>query len=537
MSGVHVYIPALSDHPTSAPATTKSRRDFVLLFIALTLWLTLLLGQRGLNEPDEGRYTNIALNFLRPGADLWEPRMSGFGHFDKPPLVYWTTAVSFQLFGQNETAARLPSVLGALMALVGLGWAGWRLYGKEVAWWAMLICGTMGQFWVLARFLTPDMLLTGCCTLAVAAWVECRHRQGDWKFWFLSLLFWTLGWWTKATPVFIPLLGLVIGVLVLKDAPGKKSLRPLFLLTGILVLGSPWYVRMIHQHGDLVDFFFIRELKGRVTGHVEGRKGPIYYYLALSFLFWLPWWPMMVRAAWLECKGRKASTAMTGEKPARLAFLKSLGLEGWIALTGLVVFSFISSKLPAYTLTLAPWVALLFARVLIAFRENVGELTFRRWLYTSVGTIVAVLIGALLILPGKESNGGLNSSLREVARTIQREGGTVAYLDKYWPGMEFYFGDNVHYVLLNDGHYQNHIHQRTEDTGIVESLGEAHFCTPHNWSDSMKKNATKEIWLVRYKRASESVFDAFTTGHSLSITTNVGDFSLIRVSPKNLSPK
>src|ERR1044071_4836221 len=100
----------------------------VVVLLALLLWN---LGNRGLNEPDEGRYTNIAGEMLEPHHGWWEPRMSDFAHYDKPPLVYWATAISFKAFGKNEWAARLPSFLGALMALAGLAWAAGRLYGNS----------------------------------------------------------------------------------------------------------------------------------------------------------------------------------------------------------------------------------------------------------------------------------------------------------------------------------------------------------------------------------------------------------------------
>ena len=87
------------------------------LLAALLLALLLCnLGSRGLNEPDEGRYSNIAVEMLESGHGWWEPRMSDFAPYDKPPLVYWVTAISFKTLGTNEWAARLPSLLGALMA-------------------------------------------------------------------------------------------------------------------------------------------------------------------------------------------------------------------------------------------------------------------------------------------------------------------------------------------------------------------------------------------------------------------------------------
>ena len=93
--------------------------------------LCLGLGSRGLNEPDEGRYANIGMAMAAPGGDWWEPRQSGYGHYDKPPLVYWAAALSFRAFGLNEGAARLPPLFGAICALAGLGWAAVRLRGAH----------------------------------------------------------------------------------------------------------------------------------------------------------------------------------------------------------------------------------------------------------------------------------------------------------------------------------------------------------------------------------------------------------------------
>src|SRR6266496_266480 len=201
-----------------------------LLVLGLLALLLCNLGNRGLNEPDEGRYTNIAAAMLEPHGSWWEPRMSDFAHYDKPPLVYWVTAISFKAFGKNEWAARLPSLLGALMALAGVGWAAWRLYGNFIAWWAVLFCGTLVQFWVLARMLTPDMLLTGFTTLAVGFWAEERHRNSHGTWWWGCALCFALAWWTKATAALVPLLGLTVAVLAGRDQVGRRALRPLRLL-------------------------------------------------------------------------------------------------------------------------------------------------------------------------------------------------------------------------------------------------------------------------------------------------------------------
>lgn len=277
-----------------------SRRDWWWLATGLLALFIFGLGSRGLNEPDEGRYAIMGQAMAQPGGDWWEPRLSGYAHYDKPPLLYWVTALSFRVLGFSEWAARVPPLLGAVLALTGLAWAAWRLHGERVAWWSVLVCGTSVQFWVMGRVLSPDMLLTGWCALAVGAWAECRHRDGAWRWWGLSLTFWTLGWWTKATPALIPLAGLTVGTWLTGDRRGRRALRPGLLLPAIILLGSPWYVSMLHRYPELKSFFFGRELAGRMTGKVDGRHGTMFYYVPVSLGAWLPWWPLAAWAVWRE---------------------------------------------------------------------------------------------------------------------------------------------------------------------------------------------------------------------------------------------
>ncbi len=330
---------ALLPHPPVFPR----RRDWWMLAAGLFVVLLFCLGSRGLNEPDEGRYAIMGQAMARPGGDWWEPRLSGYAHYDKPPLLYWVTALSLRAFGINEWAARMPPLLGAIFALTGLGWAAWRLRGERVAWWSVLICGTSVQFWVLARVLSPDMLLTGWCALAIGAWAEGRQRGGAWRWWCVSLAFWTLGWWTKATPALIPLAGLAAGVWITGDRPGRRALRAWLLLPAIILLGSPWYLSMLHRYPELRGFFFGRELAGRMTGKVDGRHGAILYYLPVSLVAWLPWWPL---AAWAAYRERALI--------AWREWSRRIGVEGWIVMVGLVIFSLAGSKLPTYSLSSHP---------------------------------------------------------------------------------------------------------------------------------------------------------------------------------------
>lgn len=490
----------------------KSRQDFVLLIVFFGLLLTFLLGSRGLNEPDEGRYANIASTIFSPDTHWWEPRMSGFAHYDKPPLTYWTTGLAFRWLGTNEWAARATPLLGACLALTGLFWAAWRLYGPQVAWWATLLCGTLGQFWVLARFLSPDMLLTGWTTLAIAAWAEARHRGGDWGFWSLSLVFWTLAWWTKATAALIPLAGLAVGLLILRDSAGRKALKPLLTLLCILALGSPWYLWLMAKYPGISSFFFERELAGRVVGHVDGRRGPIYYHLLLIFLLWIPWLPVIgtaltVRHAWPRW-GRPLVNAM--------------GVEGWIVLVGLLILSVISSKLPTYTLPLAPWAALLLARALLKLRAILSPQAFRWLVAPTLGTTLVLFICAATLAPRIDHRIGLNSSVKTVAHELQQRGARVIFTDRYWPGMEFYFGPKVHYVVGKEPR------QRADDNGFCPEIGDTHFCLPEKWEQRLSRVKDPGVWIMHYPRNKNSPFLPYLRDHPDLEQVRVGSILLVR---------
>jgi 4-amino-4-deoxy-L-arabinose transferase-like glycosyltransferase len=508
------------------------RRDWWLLGAGLLFLFVFALGTRGLNEPDEGRYANIGLAMVQPGADWWEPRMSGFAHYDKPPLVYWVTALSFEAFGINEWSARVPSLTGALLTLAGLGWAAARLRGPRIAWWAVLVCGTSVQFWALGRILSPDMLMTGWCTLAIAAWTECRERAGAWGFWWLSLAFWTLAWWTKATPALIPLAGLTAGVWLTGDARGRRTLQPWFLLPGIIILGSPWYLSMLHLHPELKQFFFGRELAGRMAGSVDGRHGSKFYYLVVSAIGWLPWWPLSAWAWWRERVSKTDPASGGGEVASVASWYRRIGLEGWIVLVGLVIFSFAGSKLPTYTLPLAPWAALLLARPLVRFgyREPGPAHAAPRWLLApAVGFALVAMVGSLL-MPRAESALGVNSSLRDVCRFLQAHHVRHADLDHYWAGSEFYLDPTtVRYVIRHDRQQE-----RASDAGLYPGL----FINPENWLDltlgqvRAPGERLQERWLVRFSRQKgtpfETLFDTIRRSGDRDRITRIGNFELLR---------
>ena len=99
-----------------------------------------------------------------------------------------------------------------------------------------------------------------------------------------------------------------MGVWLTADKRRQTSLASSGSVPAIIVLGSPWFLGMLHRFPELKTFFFERELAGRLAGQVDGRHGSKLYYLPVSLLGWLPWWP---GGAWLLWHAPRAAVRGT----------------------------------------------------------------------------------------------------------------------------------------------------------------------------------------------------------------------------------
>src|SRR5437016_5438835 len=147
---------------------------------ALTLFtFFFLLGSRSLNEPDEGRYAEIAREMVELG-DWLVPHLWYEPHVEKPPMTYWTVAASMLVFGRNEWAVRLPLALAGISGVWASYLWGRALGGRRVGLWSALILQSSLLYFVMARMLTTDILLTQFIAWSVYCfWQSWRSLDAD----------------------------------------------------------------------------------------------------------------------------------------------------------------------------------------------------------------------------------------------------------------------------------------------------------------------------------------------------------------------
>jgi len=366
----------------------KKRTTFLLLSLCCLFALFWQLGSYGLTEPDEGRTAGIGYEFHESGTWL-VPRLYDLAQFNKPPLVYWACSLAYRIGGVSELTARLPAALAALGVLMLTFSMARRLYGEDAAIASTLILLTAPMFFVMARIIDPNMMLTFWITLtmwAALAWFQDARKYQQWLFWIaLGVAFLAKG---------PPALGVVAIALIgfricsrrvlspLSEAPegavASLQWRPLLNIPAIIAcvaVGLSWYVACAVKYPELWKFFLGQELVGRLSGTIAGRAQPVWYFVPMLLGGFLPWIPLLI-ASLSDAAGRF-------RKDSRAMFLLL-----WVVLPFLM-FSLTKSKLPAYILPLFPPLAVLAGARAAACLE-------KRWF--SVGQMpLAFLAGPLVV--------------------------------------------------------------------------------------------------------------------------------------------
>lgn len=142
--------------------------ELLLSALALII-LTVGIAQVPLVDPDEARYAAASRAMLDRG-DLVVPYFNGSERLNKPALFYWLQAASFSVLGPGEGAARLPSVVAALLALLAVYSFARRELDRSTALRAVFILLTCPLFAIVGKTGITDMTLSLFVVVALLLW-------------------------------------------------------------------------------------------------------------------------------------------------------------------------------------------------------------------------------------------------------------------------------------------------------------------------------------------------------------------------------
>lgn len=383
----------------------RRRGRNVLVFAAIACACAFLflfaLGQPPLTSPNEGLYAEVAREMLARG-DWLIPRANGVVYFEKPPLAYWLTALSFRVFGVSAFAARLPSALSGLATALLLFAGGRRLLGTRAGLVAAATFATSVGFLLLARQVMFDSLLTLWTTVAVTGFwfgTEPDGRPRSRRGWLLA------GYAAVGLAVLTKgLLGLVLPALVVAAHAAmtrdSRRVRAAWSGAGLLLflaIAVPWHVAASLRHPRFAWFYFVNEHWLRFLGRrtpPDFHKDPIYAPAAAALLLVFPWTGLLP-AALREAARRRAD----GSRSSLGVFLAS-----WVA-APVLFFTASRTRTYYYLLPVVPALSLSFALLWTALRGRGRALLRSGWVAVPWAIVAAAAIGAWA-WAGTHSGGG-----------------------------------------------------------------------------------------------------------------------------------
>jgi 4-amino-4-deoxy-L-arabinose transferase-like glycosyltransferase len=311
-------------------------------------------------------------------------------------LIYWCQIASYRVLGDNDFAARLPSVLFTMAtALLLVRW-GRKISGdNKTGFLAGAMFVTALHVALIGRIATADMAMIFFVTLAAwSGWELIRpENPSRKKWWWTFYIALALGFLAKGPVAWLPLGGMILGRVLRKEnfrLPLSETIVGLCMAIALVALwGGPALARTGGQFWSVgMGEHVINRSLGVINSHgLAGTAGYIALlpmYFATFFVSFLPWSlrvPAALHRWWPE---RKRDDV------------------GWYMLTTaavvFVVFSLVKTKLPHYTMPAFPLIALWLARQ-IAGDEQIAA-WFGKRLAIMVTLILVVTLGVFTFARG-----------------------------------------------------------------------------------------------------------------------------------------
>jgi 4-amino-4-deoxy-L-arabinose transferase-like glycosyltransferase len=297
---------------------------YLLFFYGLTT--------AGLLGPDEPRYASIGREMAVSG-DWITPRLWGEAWFEKPPLLYWMTALGFKAGLGDDLAPRLPVALLSAAFILLFFHQVRREFGERAALYGTAILATSAGWLAYSHVSVMDIPLATTFSAAVLfslRWVRSGGRRG------LLIAGVLLGFAMLAK-------GLVPLVLIapLLWVAGRRWPNLLILAGAALTVALPWYVLCYIQNGDVfVNEFIWKHHISRFSSPDLQHVQPWWFYIPVLMGLLFPW------SATVALLPQHAD-----DNRRKLLLL--------IVVFGFVFFSAATNKLPGYLLPLLPLIAAL----------------------------------------------------------------------------------------------------------------------------------------------------------------------------------
>jgi 4-amino-4-deoxy-L-arabinose transferase-like glycosyltransferase len=364
-----------SSEPAIAVHITHRSRKIILTLAGLwiLLYASFTLFRPPLLDDADSVHSEVAREMVAR-HDWITLYANGIRYLEKAPLMYWSMAASFTLFGPENWAARLPLAIAALALFLVVYATGRRLFASDAAgFYAALMLLTSFGIFIYTRIIIPDVIVCLWLSLSMLLfWIslEQEHPSRATAWGFAAAC--ALNVLTKGLIGIVFPLGIVVIFLLLnRNLDHLRRWHPLSSLLVFLVIALPWHIAVglanpsqghpngtMPTPGNVHGFFwfyfineqFLRYLNRRVPRDYD--TVPLLLFWGLLLVWLMPWMAFVFKA--IGSVRIRSSLRCVRLPPSDQAW-NLLGL--WAAFV-MVFFSF-STRQEYYALPALPPIALM----------------------------------------------------------------------------------------------------------------------------------------------------------------------------------
>jgi 4-amino-4-deoxy-L-arabinose transferase-like glycosyltransferase len=369
------------------------------IFIVLAAVYFCAVGVDTMDE-DASQYVSMSREMKESGSYL-QVYEQGKDYLDKPPFLFWINAVSMKVFGENNFAYKLPSILFALLSLFAVYRLAVIFYDERIALLSALILGSSQAVFLITNDVRTDTILMGW--VITALWLLAEWLQNNKTVYFLLGCVAIGGGMITKGPValFVPVFAL--GSHLLAQRKFSYLFKPVYLLgIGVIALVLlPMSIGLYRQfdlhpektvnglqHVSGLRFFYWTQSFGRITGESVWNNHASFSFLFENLLWgMLPWTLFFIGGClfdWISI----------AQKKFRITQKEELITTGGILLTycSLAVSKY---QLPHYIYVVLPLIAISTAKMIHrVYWENKTNS-----LYKVINVLQVVIVAGLIVVP------------------------------------------------------------------------------------------------------------------------------------------
>ena len=381
----------------------KSYTNIYIFYIVLCI-IIYILGSLfiPLMEIDSVQYANISREMLQNKSFL-QIFDQGKDYLDKPPLLFWLSSLSMYLFGLNDFAFRLPSILMAILAIYSTYKFTLLYYSNEIAALAALVLASTQAMFLITHDVRTDTMLMAWVMLAIwqfAIWLNNRK----WSSLIIAFTAVAFGMMTKGPiALMVPVFSFAPHLIMHRNFKMLFRWEYLLGIGIIIILLIPMDIGLYQQfdlHPEKVmyektgtsglRFFYWTQSFGRITGESVWHENDDFFFLFQNLLWgFLPWTLFLIFGLISECT-----------KIIRTKFTLNKN-EEWIVLPGFLItytaLGISNYQLPHYIYVVLPFTAIIAAKSLYSLVINWENRIFKN-IINGINIFIYILILSILLV-------------------------------------------------------------------------------------------------------------------------------------------